>query len=81
MEKPKLLRDSSARESGLCLSVVSIDGLQIICRDTDNNDVMCNCWWTNHAKEPMRDLLFSSTSMAAMTSRGNHLLDWVAFLY
>ena len=22
-------------------------GLQTISRDTDNNDVMYNCWWTN----------------------------------
>ena len=24
-----------------------IGGLQSVSRDTDNNDVMYNCWWTN----------------------------------
>ena len=40
----------------------SIGGLQPTSRDTDNNAAMYNCWWTNK-----RNLLFSSTNMAAMT--------------
>ena len=47
VEKPRLLRDSNRRESGLWLSVVSIDALQPISKDTDNNNVMYICWWTN----------------------------------
>ena len=43
-------------------------------RDTDNKAAMYNCWWTNK-NEPMKDLLFSSTNMAAMTYRENHLSE------
>ena len=28
-------------------SIKAIDGLQPISRDTDNNDVIYNCWWMN----------------------------------
>ena len=52
---------SKRKESG-------IGGLQPISRDTDNNVAM-----VDEQKELMRNLLFSSTNMVAMTSRENHL--------
>ena len=45
--------------------------LKTISRDTDNNAAMYNCWWTNE------NLLFSSTNMAAMTKRENHLYIYI----
>ena len=59
MEKPRLLRDSNRRESGLWLSVVSIDALQPISKDTDNNNVMYICWWTN--KKSAREIRMELT--------------------
>ena len=47
--------------------LVAIGGLKPISRETDNSAEMYNCWLIEEEKELMRDLLFSSTNMAAMT--------------
>ena len=53
----------------------TVGRFQPITRDTNNNRVTYDFWWTN--KTLMRDL-FSSTNMAAMTSRENYLYYYAA---
>ena len=50
---------------------LSTGRFQLISRDTNNNRET----YEEEQKKLMRDLLFSSTNMAAMTSRENHLLS------
>ena len=51
----------------LGIYVSSIGGLQPISRDTDNNIAMSVQLLVDEQKELIRNLLFSSTNMAAMT--------------